>query len=608
VSFGLEIGELRAAYARDALAPRRVIEAAHQRIAASPEPVWISRVSLDGMLDALGRAERRRSAGEALPLYGIPFAVKDNIDVAGMPTTAACPAFSYVPNASATVVERLVAAGAVLVGKTNLDQFATGLVGVRSPYGACPNAFDPRYIAGGSSSGSAVAVALGLVSFALGTDTAGSGRVPAALNNVVGLKPTRGLLSNAGVVPACRSLDCVSIFAGTAGDACAVLDVTAGFDSRDAYSRAGALRWPAYVHGACRFGVPRDDELELFGDSEARELFLRAVRHFEALGAERVSVEFAPFRAAAELLYGGPWLAERLSGLEDFFRTHAADVDPTVLEIVSDAARFRATEVFDSERRLRELARETARVWSSIDVLLLPTAACVFTIEQVRADPVRLNTQLGYYTNFANLLDLSAVAVPAGFRASGLPFGVSLLAPAFHELGLAKLADDLHRQSHGSIGVSGTAPSETSRIVARPRLATGDVLLAVVGAHLSGQPLNHELVSRGARLIRSCRTARDYRLYALAGTKPPKPGLVREPGFGGPGIEVEVWSIELEAFGSFVAGVPAPLAIGSLELEDGVEVRGFVCEPRAVQGAREITELGGWRRYVESVRPAPLGG
>jgi allophanate hydrolase len=524
-------------------------------------PVWIALVDRESAL------RRARDVDPTLPLAGVPFAVKDNIDVAGMPTTAGCPAYSYLPERTATVVQRLLDAGAILIGKTNLDQFATGLVGVRSPYGACANVFDARYISGGSSSGSAVAVAKGLVAFALGTDTAGSGRVPAAFNDIVGMKPTRGLLSTAGVVPACRSLDCVSIFAGSAAGAERVWRVAQGYDAADPFSRTaqpgdGAAPW---LPGAFRFGVPRDEELAFFGDAESPRLFRSAIARLEAAGGTRVMIDFAPFREAAALLYSGPWVAERYAAVGSIIRL---------------AASKSAAEAYRGLYRLEELKRAAAATWAGIDVLLLPTAGTIYTKAAVEADPIQLNTNLGYYTNFVNLMDLAAVAVPAGFRRDGLPFGVSLIGPAFSDGALLALA------------------SRFAGTVARSTDAPGCIHVAVVGAHLTGQPLNRQLTERGARLVRACRTSPEYRFYALANTAPPKPGLVRDPGFDGPGIALEIWAVPSHHFGSFVAGVPPPLAIGSVQLDSGEWVKGFVCEPVATVGATEITEYGGWASYL----------
>jgi allophanate hydrolase len=573
----MTLAELRVRYASGKVRPSDIISELYATLSREPlNPIWISLVPRETAL-ARAAALERDPLATAKPLYGVPFAIKDNIDLAGIPTTAACPSFAYQPEASATVVQSLVDAGAIVVGKTNMDQFATGLVGTRSPHGACSSVFDARYISGGSSSGSAVAVAKGFASFSLGTDTAGSGRVPAAFNGLIGFKPTRGLLSTLGVVPACRTLDCVSIFASTAHDAHTVFQAARGYDPLDSYSRTpapgqGAAPWAGE---SFRFGVPAAEQLQFFGDDEAAALYCKALGHLESMGGRKVEIDFSLFRAAADLLYSGPWVAERLAAVGE------VATDPTVAKIIAGGAKYSAVDAFNAEYRLRDLQRATQAEWVRMDTLVLPTTGTIYTHEQVARDPIALNTNLGYYTNFVNLLDLAAVAVPAGMRPNGLPFGISFIGPAFTDEALLALA---------GIFTGNPVELETS--------PPGCVLLAVVGAHLTGQPLNWQLTERGARCVRTCRTAREYRLYALDRTMPPKPGLVREPGFEGPGIEVEVWAVPEDRFGSFVAAVPPPLGIGNAVLEDGQTVKCFVCEPYATAGAAEITRFGGWRAYV----------
>ena len=493
--------------------------------------------------------------------------------------------------ATATVVRRLQEAGALLIGKTNMDQFATGLVGTRSPFGSCSSVFDERYISGGSSSGSAVAVAKNLVTFALGTDTAGSGRVPAAFNGLIGLKPTRGLLSTHGVVPACRTLDCVSIFARTCREAHQVWQVARGVDTADPFSREpgpgdDAAPW---INGKFRFGVPSPDQLEFFGDEAASQLYQAAIKKMQQIGGEKIEIDFSVFRRAADLLYGGPWVAERLAAIKIFFQDHAPEVEPVVRAIIGGAQKYTAVDTFEADYRLHELRQEAAKEWARMDVLLLPTTGTIYTHEQIASDPVKLNTNLGYYTNFVNLMDLAAVAVPAGFRPNGLPFGVSLIGPTFTDEALLALADQYLSQAADSFVPLLTKPP-------------GCISLAVVGAHLSGLPLNGQLTQRGARLQKTCRTARGYRLYALTGTTPAKPGLIRDETFQGPGIEVEVWAIPENQFGGFVAAVPPPLVIGTAELDSGESVKCFLCEPYAIAAASEITQFGGWRAYVASFK------
>ncbi|MEV4732389.1 allophanate hydrolase [Saccharopolyspora sp. NPDC049426] len=535
---------------------RARVLAAYRRIAEVDRPeVWIDlRPESDLLIEAAEVAERA-AAGEALPLAGKLVAVKGNIDVAGLPTTAGCPAYAYHPAEDASAVAKLRAAGALVLGTTNLDQFATGLVGTRSPHGAVRNAVDPERISGGSSSGSAVAVALGIADLALGTDTAGSGRVPAALNGIVGLKPTHGLVATDGVVPACASIDCVTVFARTAGEAHAALDVLS--PSVQAWT-------PAAPH---RVGVPDPEDLGELAPGWA-EAFQDVVERFRSSGAELVRVDLEPFLRAAELLYQGAFVAERYAAVGEFVDAHRDQVDPTVGEIISAAGRIPAHRVFTDQQRLAELGAEAAVQLGGIHALLLPTTTGHPTLAEVAADPVGVNSALGRFTNFANLLGLSALAVPAG-RVDDLPFGVMLVGAAHQDRALAHLASLLEE--------------------------TEPVQLAVAGAHLTGQPLNHQLTDRNARLVRTTTTAPTYRLHAL-NTTPPKPGLVRTDTGGA--IEVEVWELTPAAFGSFVAALPAPMAIGAVELADGTEVRGFLCEPAALTGTQDITHHGAWRTYL----------
>jgi allophanate hydrolase len=599
----LALDELRRAYAGGALDPAALVNALHEALARAPrDPAWISLRPRTALLaDAAALEMQPRD----LPLWGVPFAVKDNIDAAGLSTTAACPAFAYTPSQSAPVVARLLAAGALLVGKTNLDQFATGLVGTRSPYGAVPNAFDPSYISGGSSSGSASVVARGLVSFALGTDTAGSGRVPAGLNNLVGLKPTRGWLPTRGVVPACRSLDCVSIFALTCGDAAEVAKCAAGFDATDPYSRRPEAPSRARI---ARIGVARP--LEFFGDGLQEQAHAQALDRARALaralGIDLVDVDASPLLEAARLLYEGPWIAERYAAIRWFFDEQAAQVEPSVRSIVDSGRRPSAADAFAGQHRLAEYRRACESIFAGIDAVLVPTAPAAYRIDEVNRDPLRLNARLGTYTNFVNLLDLAAIALPAGFRRDGIPFGVTLIAPAWSDAALLEFGA---RWQHalalplGATGVPLPDGAPVSGAPVSPGEAPARVQVAVVGAHLSGMPLNGQLTERGAICVADTTTSADYRLHALPDTTPPKPGLARVNSGGAP-IAVEVWDMPLVQFGSFVALVPPPLAIGSVQLGDGRWVKGFVCEAHALEGARDITSFGGWRRYLQSVASA----
>jgi allophanate hydrolase len=481
------------------------------------------------------------------------------------------------------------------IGKTNLDQFATGLVGTRSPYGIVRNSFDPRYLSGGSSSGSAVAVALGQVSFALGTDTAGSGRVPAAFNNLVGYKPTLGLISTRGLVPACRTLDAISVFALTAADAAEVAQVACGFDADDPWSRAAVAApgrgWSQ--HPAPRVAVPLPAQLEFFGNAEYSRLFTATIERCAGLGARLVEVDIAPLLATARLLYEGPWVAERYLVARPLLETNADALLPVTRGIIRGGAGASAADAFSARYRLQELAAAARGIWDKADALMLPTAGTHFTIEAEQADPVQLNSQLGTYTNFVNLLDLSGVALPAGFTGAGLPFGVTLLAPAFHDEDLLALAARLHAAAGLTLGATGFRPEQP----ALPPAPGGTLDIAVCGAHLSGLPLNHQLTERGAWLVTATHTAPEYRLYALPGGPPERPGMVRTAS-GGVAIDIEIWRMPEEQVGPFLRNIRAPLGIGPVRVQDGSEVCGFLCEALAIEGARDISSFGGWRGWL----------
>ncbi len=563
---------------------------------SSSDTAWIYIVSaaeLDAQLDAL--LLNKTTDAKNLPLFAVPFAVKDNIDVAGIPTTAACPAFTYIPETDATSVARLKAAGAIVLGKTNLDQFATGLVGTRSPYGAVPNSFKAEYVSGGSSSGSATTVANGIVPFSLGTDTAGSGRVPAGFNNIVGLKPTKGRFSTQGVVPACRSLDCVSIFSLTLDDAELVASLIEGFDTADGYSRKAPAA-ATYFSATPRLAIPAAPNW--FGDIQAQAAWELSLEKIRALGAELTAIDFTPMFNLAQLLYGGPWVAERHAAISEFMQDHASDMNEVVRSIVEKAVNFSATDCFRAEYQRANLARLIQTLMSSFDALLVPTSPRHPTIAEVAADPVGVNSQLGTYTNFVNLADCCALALPAAMRTDGLPFGVTLIAPAWQDAALLAFGKKWHAATQltlGAIDKQQAAPVTTTE---SPK---GYVRLAVVGAHLTGMPLNVQLQERNALFVESTFTAKNYRLYALPNTTPPKPGLIRTETEGAE-IIVELWDVPVQHFGSFVALIPAPLGIGTLTLIDEREVKGFICEGAAVTGAKDITHLGGWRAYIKSLQ------
>ncbi|MBT0667589.1 allophanate hydrolase [Novosphingobium profundi] len=545
--------------------------------------VWISRASREDFLAAARAVDARIAAGETLPLAGVPYAAKDNIDVAGMTTTAGCPAFAYDPEGSADVIERLSAAGAVCLGKTNLDQFATGLNGSRSPYGIPRNAYNLAYVSGGSSSGSSVVVAAGVVPFALGTDTAGSGRVPAAFNHLIGFKPTKGRWSTRGLVPACRTLDCITVFTDDTADARLLDGVIAGFDAGDPYSKPLADR-PRAVK---RIGVPRRDQRQFFGDAASEYFYDKALEVLAGQG-EIVEIDYAPLQEAALLLYGGPWVAERTAAIEDLLLSNPEAVDPTVREVVEQGLPVTAVDLFHGIYRLADLKRHADLLWEDIDMMVFPTAGTTYRVAEMLASPVALNSNLGAYTNFVNLLDMAALAVPAGIRANGTGFGITLIGPADTDRALLDAADAY---------LSAAALAPVPPLDLEGRMET--VKLAVVGAHLKDMPLHWQLTSRNATFVGAFETAPSYRLYALANSTPPKPALVFEE--GGASIPVEVYELGAAEFGSFVAEVPAPLAIGTVTLADGTSVKGFVSEPRATIGASDITALGGWRNYIASL-------
>jgi len=605
----LTLNDWRQAY-RNGSTPREQLPAwlAHLQ-ESSPAAAWISFCSADQLnaqLDALeARAathQNRDALFAAMPLFGVPFAVKDNIDVAGQPTTAACPAFAYTPDTSAVAVQKLIDAGAVWLGKTNLDQFATGLVGVRSPYGVPVSTFAADRVSGGSSSGSAVVVARGDVPFALGTDTAGSGRVPAGFNNIVGLKPTPGRISTTGLLPACRSLDCISIFALQASDAATVLAVMEGADPNDAYSAFAP--GPAQLPPRLRIGVPAQP---VIADASYAAGFAAAQERFAAMGHTLVPIDFTLLHDTAALLYSGPWVAERHAVVEALLASQPDAFDPTVRQVIAAANNFSATDAFHGQYQLRAAQQEAARLWDQVDLLLVPPRPTHPSLADLAAEPVAANSLLGTYTNFVNFLGWSALALPAGFTEgsagsegglpAGLPFGITLIAPGGFDAALARFGAEWQQGSGLPLGATGAALQAGAPIV---QPATEPVLpIAVVGAHLQGLPLNWQLSDRGATLVEATTTAPHYRLFALPGTVPPKPGMMRVAEDGA-AIAVEVWNLPLKHVGSFLALIPSPLGLGSLQLADGRFVHGFICEGHALVGAQDITTFGGWRAFLAS--------
>ncbi len=588
----MEINTLRQAYLQGELSPEAVFtQIAQQAEHYEAQNIWIYRLSSEQLQPYFARLATMDP--KDYPLWGIPFAIKDNIDLAGVRTTAGCEPFAYVAETSATIVQKLIDAGAVPVGKTNLDQFATGLNGTRSAWGACLNSVDTNYISGGSSSGSAVAVALGLASFSLGTDTAGSGRVPAAFNHLVGLKPTCGLLSAAGVVPACKSLDTASIFAKTGADANTVLACAEGFDETDPYSRANTFsnssRYFGQRQGALTIGLIPEQQLQFFGDEQYKKAYQQCIARLAGSDVELVEIDYAPFNEAALLLYEGPWVSERFIATESILTNHPDAMHSVVKDIVRQGEAPRATELFKAQYRLAALKQKCVQQLNKIDCLLTPTAGRLFTVDEMLEKPIERNSQLGYYTNFMNLLDMAALAVPTSKTEAGLPFGITLASHAFTDRALLSIAERIKP----FIQLGELANQKTVK-------QTDTIEVLVCGAHLTDMPLNWQLTERGAKLKQTTRTAATYRLYALTGSAQGKPGLVADHQTGAQ-IEVEVWQIPSSEFGSFVADIPSPLGIGKVQLEDGQMVSGFICEPFGLQGAKDITSLGGWRNYQHSL-------
>lgn len=588
------LSEILSAHRDGSRALAQTVAGSYARLRALDDPAMF--IALKPESEALAEAERLQAEGaRGRALWGVPAAIKDNIDVVGLPTTAACPAFAYVPAEDAAAVARLRAAGAIVVGKTNLDQFATGLNGTRSPYGTPRNALRADLVPGGSSSGSASAVASGVVPIALGTDTAGSGRVPAGLQNLVGLKPSLGLVPTAGVVPACRTLDCVSVFALTVDDAMAVLEVISGVDAADPFSRPVALERLGPLPPHQRIAIPRPADLDFDGDAAAAASFALAVERAQALGATIVPLDMTPFYETARLLYDGPWVAERFLAVRGLLARDPEAILPVIRQVIAGRPLPDAADTFAAQYRLAELALAARASLKGIDAMMVPTAPRPVTLAEMAADPVGRNSLLGRYTNFVNLLDMCALAVPVTLAGDGTAAGVTFIAPSGRDAALATLGRAFHHAAGLRLGTldAPMPPLAELPIVAPP----GAIEIAVVGAHLSGMPLNGELTALGATFLRATTTSEDYRLFALPGGPPARPGLIRVRN-GGAAIALEVWAVPAEGFGRFVAGIPTPLGIGTLALADGTRVKGFLCEQIATEDARDVTEFGGWRAFA----------
>ncbi|MEQ9346280.1 MAG: allophanate hydrolase [Thalassospira sp.] len=581
------LAALRQAYATG-VSPVQVIEEAFRRLDATNDPGIFIHVARETAI----AAAKELGAYDGRPLWGVPFVAKDNIDVMGMPTTAACPDFAYDAKSDAFVIGKLRAAGAICLGKANLDQFATGLVGVRSPYPVPKNAIDPAIVPGGSSSGSAVAVAHGIATFSLGTDTAGSGRVPAALNSLVGLKPTLGALSASGVVPACRTLDTISIFALGVSDAWEVFEVAAQYDAKDAYARKFPKSGGLSSVQPTRIAVPDAKTLETFEDIVQRDHFHQDVKKLSLLGCEVTEIDFTPFYNVAKMLYEGAWVAERVAAVGEWLTAKPETLHPTTRAILEPGLKLSAVDAFNGIYRLKELARECEEALVGIDVICVPTIPHFVSVDDITADPIGPNSRLGTYTNFVNLLNMCGIAVPTGPRQDGRPGSLTILAGMGEDAMVASLAMAMESGDVGATGWQRIKPD-----LPDPTIGEDEIGMVVCGAHMSGLPLNGELTDRGARLVRKTKTAPKYNFYALAGGPPKRPGMVAVAEGGG-AIDVEVWALPKSEVGGFLAGIPSPLCLGSVELEDGTMEKGFLCEGAGLVGATEITKLGSWRAYI----------
>lgn len=594
LGFGKTIEEWQTAYQDKKIKIEDLI--AYVAQFSTQDPAWISLASEAQLLEQIQTIQKKLAqvtdVNKELPLYGIPFAVKDNIDVIGFISTAACKSFTELAKKDAQTIRLLKEAGAVVIGKTNLDQFATGLVGTRSPFGVVPNTFNAEYVSGGSSSGSASVVARGLVPFSLGTDTAGSGRVPAGFNNIVGLKPTKGRFSNRGLMPACKSIDCISIFSLSVSDAEHVANILSIYDAKDSYSRQNPKTAPANLSSHLNFAIPK--QLEFFGDQLSKNAFQNALMELKKLNATITEIDFSAFYQLASELYQGPWVAERSAALADILKHHREAFDPTVLKIVEGGQQYTAIDAYNAEYRKQNLSREIQNTLSQFDALIVPTSPTIHTLQEMTEDPISNNSHFGTYTNFTNLADLSTLALPASFREDGLPFGITLIANAWHDQALVEFGKTW--QAHIDLP-RGALEIKTAFNTNKLAPSKHHVRVAVVGAHLSSMPLNFQLTTRNAVWVETIQTSADYALFALNGTVPPKPGLARVE--SGQQIIVELWDVPTARFGEFVAEIPTPLGMGNVELEDGRWVKGFICEPYGLNDAEEISHFGGWRAYIQ---------
>lgn len=588
------IPALHAAY-RTGTSPTEVVEQAFARIAQVGDPgIFIHLLDKEEVLQA---ARNLGAFDETKPLWGIPFVIKDNIDIQEKPTTAACPDYTYIAVEDAFVVKCLKDAGALLLGKTNLDQFATGLVGVRSPYAPPKNAVDPSIVPGGSSSGSAVAVAHGFACFSLGTDTAGSGRVPAALNNIVGLKPTLGAFSTSGVVPACRTLDTISVFALTVEDAYSVFEVACKFDMEDSYSKRIIAPTLPTIPPKFKVGIPSAQTIEFFGDDVQAASFKQGLEALKNQGAEIIEIDFSPFYNVAQMLYEGAWVAERYTTIEALLKTSPDSVHPVTRKIISAAETFTSADVFRGFYKLEDLKRLAEPVLESLDYLCVPTIPTFYTVQNLEDNPITPNSNFGTYTNFVNLMDMCALAVPIHSRSDGRPGSITLIAAAGKDAQIAAIGTKIQSNTQINMGATGWAvPMQALKPAAN--LNAGEMKIAVCGAHMSGLPLNKDLTLRGGRFLSCATTANDYQFYALGGGSPDRPGLVRTAKGKGFEIDLEIWALPKTEIGSFLDTIPSPLGLGTLHLNDGSSVKGFICEAEGATGAKEISDLKSWRQFI----------